>query len=62
MAESVIIAIILLAAPIVGVAIWLYMHNQGIRYSCPNCGQRQVGWSTQCPRCGVVFKEWEKGN
>ncbi len=60
MTESAIIAIIILVAPIVGIAIWIYMRQQGIRRLCPNCGQRQVGWSTQYPKCGIVFKDWEK--
>lgn len=47
---------VLIVLPIV---VWVYAYRKGVRWSCPNCAQTQIGWSTQCPRCGVVFKEWE---
>ncbi|MDE0084658.1 MAG: hypothetical protein OXU23_03030 [Candidatus Poribacteria bacterium] len=42
------------------IAVWIYAYRKGVRWLCPNCGQRQTGWSTQCPRCGVVFKDWKE--
>ena len=57
MAEMIIMAII----PFVfGIAVWIYAYRIGVRWSCPNCAQRQTGWATQCPRCGVVFKDWKE--
>ncbi len=41
-------------------AIYVIAYRKGFRWICPNCGQRQTGWSHQCPRCGVVFKEWKE--
>ena len=41
------------------VVVPIYARRIGVRGLCPNCGQRQTGWATQCPRCGVVFKEWK---
>ncbi len=42
------------------VAILIYARRKGVKWLCPNCGQRQTGWSTQCPKCGVVFKDWKE--
>ncbi len=57
MAEMIIMLIFVLAF---GAAVWIYAYRIGVRASCPNCAQRQTGWSTQCPRCGVVFKDWKE--
>lgn len=57
MAEIIIMLIFALAF---GSAVWIYAYRIGVRASCPNCAQRQTGWSTQCPRCGVVFKDWKE--
>ena len=52
-AMSVLSLLIIIVLPI---AIWIYTYRKGVRWSCPNCAQRQTGWS----RCGVVFKDWKE--
>lgn len=42
------------------IASLIYARRIGVRGLCPNCGQRQIGWATQCSRCGVVFKDWKE--
>ena len=52
--------IIIVLAIFLLIASLIYARHIGVRGLCPNCGQRQTGWSTQCIRCGVVFKEWKE--
>ena len=54
------LVITLLIVIIYAIVVISYARRIGVRRYCPNCGQRQTGWSTQCPRCGVVFKEWKE--
>ena len=57
--ELLIWAIVIVLLVVFIIVQMLYARRKGFRGLCPNCGQRQTGWVTQCVRCGVVFKEWK---
>lgn len=60
LSEVIGISVIVIIFVAIFIATTIYKRRIGVKSYCPNCGQQQTGWSTQCIKCGVVFKEWKE--